>query len=144
MDGTTQPGYAGKPLVRVDGSWAAGAIDGIKLYGGCTLKGLSITGFGMKWVCTSMIPGSPRARQTRRTGSGSATELQGSTPVSPPPQQSTVHPSCSRGYRHTCGCTPKILARIHHIASITAAPSAPMPSATDVVRRFDGSSMNLC
>src|SRR2546423_6280514 len=46
VDGTTQPGYAGKPLVRVAGSWAAGAIDGIKLYGGCTPKGLSVTGFG--------------------------------------------------------------------------------------------------
>src|SRR5207245_1858083 len=51
VDGTTQPGYAGKPLVRVDGAWAGG-VDGIKLYGGCILKGLSVTGFGGQGVTT--------------------------------------------------------------------------------------------
>jgi hypothetical protein len=46
IDGTTQPGYAGKPLVRVDGAGTAAGTDGFRLGGGCTLKGLSITGFG--------------------------------------------------------------------------------------------------
>src|SRR5258708_11896625 len=52
VDATTQPGYAGKPLVRIDGSFIPGTPDGIKLYGGCTLKGLSITGFGGQGVTT--------------------------------------------------------------------------------------------
>jgi hypothetical protein len=46
IDGTTQPGYAGKPLVRIDGAGTAPGTDGFRLGGGCTLKGLSITGFG--------------------------------------------------------------------------------------------------
>jgi hypothetical protein len=46
IDGTTQPGYAGKPQVRIDGTGTAPGTDGFRLGGGCTLKGLSITGFG--------------------------------------------------------------------------------------------------
>ena len=44
IDATTQPGYAGKPLVVIDGSNAGGA-DGFQLGGGCTLKGLDIIHF---------------------------------------------------------------------------------------------------
>jgi parallel beta-helix repeat protein len=46
MDGTTQPGYAGKPLVQIDGSGAGAGVTGMKMWGGSTLKGMSITGFG--------------------------------------------------------------------------------------------------
>ncbi len=38
---------------------------------------------------------------------------------------------------------PSNLARIHHVASITTAPSAPRPSAVDVTARLDGSSRNF-
>jgi hypothetical protein len=46
MDGTTQPGYAGKPLVQIDGSAAGAGVTGMKMWGGSTIKGMSITGFG--------------------------------------------------------------------------------------------------
>jgi parallel beta-helix repeat protein len=46
LDATTQPGYAGRPLVQIDGSNAGGGITGLKMWGGSTVKGLSITNFG--------------------------------------------------------------------------------------------------
>jgi parallel beta-helix repeat protein len=46
MDGTTQPGYAGKPLVQIDGSAAGAGTTGMKMWGGSTIKAMSITGFG--------------------------------------------------------------------------------------------------
>lgn len=46
MDGTTQPGYAGKPLVQIDGTAAGAGVTGMKMWGGSTIKGMSITGFG--------------------------------------------------------------------------------------------------
>ncbi len=52
VDGTTQPGYAGRPLVRVDGAGTDGNTDGFKLFGNSTLKGLSVTGFGGQGVTT--------------------------------------------------------------------------------------------
>lgn len=45
LDATTQPGYAGRPLVQVDGASAGGNTTGFKLWGNSTLKGLAITGF---------------------------------------------------------------------------------------------------
>lgn len=45
IDGGTQPGYVGRPLVQIDGANAGGAV-GIKLFGSSTVKGLSITNFG--------------------------------------------------------------------------------------------------
>lgn len=47
------------------------------------------------------------------------------------------------GYRHTLGFTPSILLRIHHIASMVAAPTTPTASAIDVVARFEASSRNF-
>src|SRR5881394_54782 len=46
MDGTTQPGYAGKPLVQIDGSSAGAGATGMKMWGGSTIKGMSFTSFG--------------------------------------------------------------------------------------------------
>jgi parallel beta-helix repeat protein len=46
LDGTTEPGYAGKPLIQIDGSAAGAGVTGMKMWGGSTIKGLSITGFG--------------------------------------------------------------------------------------------------
>src|SRR5260221_13607452 len=40
LDATTQPGYAGQPLVRIDAA-SAGTTDGIKLYGSSTIKDLT-------------------------------------------------------------------------------------------------------
>ena len=44
IDGTTQPGYAGTPIVEIDGS-QAGQTSGITLVGGSTIKGLVINRF---------------------------------------------------------------------------------------------------
>jgi hypothetical protein len=46
LDATTQPGFAGKPLIELSGA-AAGHIDGLKLTGtGITVKGLIVDRFG--------------------------------------------------------------------------------------------------
>jgi titin len=46
IDGTTQPGYAGKPLIQLDGSLAGGGATGLTISAGsCTIKGLDITHF---------------------------------------------------------------------------------------------------
>ncbi|MEO6437257.1 MAG: right-handed parallel beta-helix repeat-containing protein, partial [Tepidisphaeraceae bacterium] len=45
LDATTQPGYAGKPLITLSGV-AAGAVDGLKITGGgVTVRGLNIQRF---------------------------------------------------------------------------------------------------
>ena len=44
LDGGTQPGFAGSPLVQIDGSLAGNAT-GLKIFGGDTVKGVSITNF---------------------------------------------------------------------------------------------------
>jgi len=45
IDASTQPGYTGPPLVQLDGGFA-GASHGLTVSGsGCTIKGLSVTGF---------------------------------------------------------------------------------------------------
>jgi parallel beta-helix repeat protein len=46
LDATTQPGYAGRPLVQIDGASAGAGITGLKVWGQSTVKGLSITNFG--------------------------------------------------------------------------------------------------
>ncbi|MGA2253622.1 MAG: autotransporter-associated beta strand repeat-containing protein [Thermoguttaceae bacterium] len=47
IDGTMQPGYAGSPLIQLDGSQAGGTfVDGLYITAGnSTVKGLDITGF---------------------------------------------------------------------------------------------------
>lgn len=53
IDATTQPGYAGKPLVTIDGS-NAGNNDAFRLGGGCTLKGVDIVRFAGSGIsCTT-------------------------------------------------------------------------------------------
>lgn len=52
IDATTQPGYAGAPLVQLDG--AGGAGDGLRLAaGGSTVRGLAITAFGGSGIAAS-------------------------------------------------------------------------------------------
>ncbi len=46
IDGTTQPGYAGRPLIKIDGSGSGVASDGLVLQaGGNLVRGLAIGGF---------------------------------------------------------------------------------------------------
>jgi len=45
IDGTTQPGYAGDPLIELDGSLAGSGADGLHLHSGGTVKGLVINRF---------------------------------------------------------------------------------------------------
>lgn len=45
LDGTTQPGYSGTPLIELNGD-NAGDVDGIQVTGGAsTIKGLAVTGY---------------------------------------------------------------------------------------------------
>jgi len=44
LDGTSQPGYAGSPLIELSGA-SAGFSSGLILHGSSTLKGLAINGF---------------------------------------------------------------------------------------------------
>lgn len=47
IDGASQPGYAGTPLVRLLGSGAGATTDGLRLTAGTsTIRGLAIVGFG--------------------------------------------------------------------------------------------------
>jgi hypothetical protein len=51
IDATTQPGYAGKPLITIDGSHAGSAANGIKITGsGVNVRGLVINHFGASGV----------------------------------------------------------------------------------------------
>jgi hypothetical protein len=46
IDGTTQAGYAGQPLIELNGSSAPGNVDGLQITAGnCTVKGLVINGW---------------------------------------------------------------------------------------------------
>jgi hypothetical protein len=46
IDGTTQPGFAGQPLIVVNGGSAPGNVDGLKITGGnSTVKGLVLNGW---------------------------------------------------------------------------------------------------
>jgi parallel beta-helix repeat protein len=45
LDGATQSGYAGKPLVQIDGANAGAGATGLKLWGNSTVRGLSVTNF---------------------------------------------------------------------------------------------------
>src|SRR3954447_12244462 len=54
VDATTQPGYAGRPLVELDGSAAGAGADGLRLTVGGTVKGLAINRFAGNGV--SVLP----------------------------------------------------------------------------------------
>ncbi|MCC6742849.1 MAG: IPT/TIG domain-containing protein [Acidobacteria bacterium] len=46
VDGSTQPGFSGKPIVEIDGTAAGEAVDGFAISaGGTTIRGLVINGF---------------------------------------------------------------------------------------------------
>src|SRR5439155_25429383 len=51
IDGTTQPGYAGAPLIELNGAGLLGRGDALNVYGGgSTVRGLIINNFG----CTAI------------------------------------------------------------------------------------------
>jgi CSLREA domain-containing protein len=46
IDGTSQPGYAGTPLIQIDGAGCGPSCDGLDVEGGqSTIRGLAVTGF---------------------------------------------------------------------------------------------------
>lgn len=49
IDGTTQPGFAGSPIIEIKGT-SAGPVSGLRLYvGNCIAKGLVINSFSNSW-----------------------------------------------------------------------------------------------
>ncbi len=51
LDATTQPGYVGRPLVRLDGAGAGASTIGLEIRaGGSTVRGLSITNFTLDGI----------------------------------------------------------------------------------------------
>jgi titin len=51
IDGTTQPGYSGSPLIELDGSGAGATVSGLQLLGGNSLvRGLVIHSFGASGI----------------------------------------------------------------------------------------------
>jgi hypothetical protein len=51
IDGTTQPGYAGTPLIDIDGSLAGSATTGIEATGaGCIIRGLIVDNFSSNGI----------------------------------------------------------------------------------------------
>jgi CSLREA domain-containing protein len=51
IDGTTQPGYAGTPLIELDGSLAGAGVSGLRFEtGGNTVKGLAINRFAASGI----------------------------------------------------------------------------------------------
>ncbi len=51
IDGTSQPGYAGLPLIEINGSQAGAAADGLVITGGgSVVRGLIINGFQGSWA----------------------------------------------------------------------------------------------
>jgi len=62
IDGSTQPGFAGTPVVAIDGSQVspeAGAVSGLHLYGtNCTIRALAIDNFsagGIQFFCSDAV-----------------------------------------------------------------------------------------
>jgi CSLREA domain-containing protein len=59
IDGATQPGYAGTPIVEVDGAGAKSEVDGLTIRnGGSTVRGLAIYGFSGNGIVLSGSGGS--------------------------------------------------------------------------------------
>ncbi len=57
IDGTTQPGWSGAPIVEIDGS-SAGAADGLAIQAGsCTIEGLAITDFSGAGIRVTGVSG---------------------------------------------------------------------------------------
>src|SRR5262249_50925803 len=47
IDGTTQPGFSGTPLIAIDGRPAGGGVNGFRIAtSNCSIKSMSIIGFG--------------------------------------------------------------------------------------------------
>jgi hypothetical protein len=58
IDGTTQPGYTGKPLITLDGSGAEFDANGLAIEGGSSvIKGLAIGGFGFDGILLRSLGG---------------------------------------------------------------------------------------
>jgi hypothetical protein len=54
IDGTSQPGYSGTPLIELDGSSAGNTVDGLLLAGGSsTVRGLVLGGFSQNGIAVT-------------------------------------------------------------------------------------------
>lgn len=68
IDGTTQPGYAGTPLIALDGSAAGPAVDGLTLSGiGSGVAGLDIENFSGNGIVLQAGSGSTKGNQFVRS-----------------------------------------------------------------------------
>ena len=75
IDGTTQLGYSGKPLIELDGAGAGAGANGLTITGdGITVKGLIISGFGGDGI---QITGNDDVIESSYIG----TDFTGSTPL---------------------------------------------------------------
>ncbi len=67
IDGTTQPGFGGSPIVELDGSLAGTAADGLKITaGGSTVRGFAINRFGGDGI--EMLTGGGNVIQSNYVG----------------------------------------------------------------------------
>jgi hypothetical protein len=69
LDGSTQPGFIGRPLVELDGIYAGPAADGLRLRssaGGSTVRGLVINRFGSDGI--ELVGGSDNVIQANYLG----------------------------------------------------------------------------
>ncbi len=60
IDGTTQPGFAGSPIIELDGTLAGGSTNGITIAtagGGSTIRGLVVNRFARGILIGSIAPG---------------------------------------------------------------------------------------
>src|SRR5258706_7934076 len=52
IDGTTQPGFAGTPIIELNGNSAVGSVDGLDIVAGdTTVHGLVVNSFSIKTNC---------------------------------------------------------------------------------------------
>ncbi|HYE17452.1 MAG TPA: Calx-beta domain-containing protein [Tepidisphaeraceae bacterium] len=75
LNAATQPGYAGKPLVQLDGSLAGRAVSGLRVYGGNTVRGLAITNFNASGI--DLFAGGPTAKPSTIVGNWIGLDLAG-------------------------------------------------------------------
>ncbi len=84
LDATTQPGYAGQPLVELDGTHAGSSANGLLLLaGGSTVRGLAINRFGgdgiriegpgANTIQANFLGTDPTGRLARGNGAGGVT-----------------------------------------------------------------------
>ena len=72
LDATTQPGYAGSPLVELNGSSAGATADGLHVYHTSTIRGLVVNRFGGSGIVLRAIDNVVRGNYVGTDAAGSA------------------------------------------------------------------------